>query len=65
MSEEIEITPQMIEAGAEALASRYFDLVDSCGYREIAQTVFAAMVAKIERLHREDDRNAQCSSEYR
>jgi hypothetical protein len=30
---EIEITPEMIEAGYEVLASRYFDLVDSFGYR--------------------------------
>ena len=58
MADEIEITSEMIEAGAEALASRYFDLVDSCGYPEIARTVFAAMAAKIETPHRGDDRSA-------
>jgi hypothetical protein len=50
----IEITLAMIEAGYEALASRYFDLVDSFGYREIARTVFEAMAAKIEKSHRGD-----------
>lgn len=44
---EVEITPEMIEAGVEALASRYFDLLDSYGYPEIARTVFEAMAAKI------------------
>lgn len=42
----MEITPEMVEAGAEALAGRYFDLVDSYEYPEIARTVFEAMLAK-------------------
>jgi hypothetical protein len=55
---EIEITPQMVEAGVDALASRYFDLVDSYGYPEIVRTVFGAMVAKIEKPRRGDDQIA-------
>ena len=55
---EIEITLEMIEAGVDALASRYFDLVDSYGYPEIVRTVFESMMAKIERPHRGDDRTA-------
>ena len=55
--DKFEITPQMIEAGAEALACRYFDLVDSCEYPAIARTVFEAMAVKIERPHHEGDRS--------
>lgn len=55
---EIEITPEMIEAGVDALASRYLDLLDSYGYPEIVRTVFEAMVAKIEKPHRGDDQIA-------
>ena len=56
--EEIEITPEMKRAGAEALASRYFDLVDSCEYREIARIVFEAMVAEMKKSHRGEGQTA-------
>jgi hypothetical protein len=52
----IEITPAMIAAGADALAARYFDLVDSYEYPEIAKTVFEAMVAEIGKPLRAIDR---------
>jgi hypothetical protein len=50
----IEISPAMMAAGAEALSSHYFDLVDSVGYPEIARTVFEAMVARIEKFRFSD-----------
>ena len=62
---EIEITPQMIEAGVEALAGRYFDLVDSYGYPEIAKTVFEAMVATSGKSLRVIDRSAEYRLECR
>ena len=40
----IEITPVMIEAGASALRRQNFDLVEPFESRQIAQTVFEAMV---------------------
>jgi hypothetical protein len=56
---EIEITPLMIEAGVEALAGRYFDLVDSYGYPEIAKIVFEAMAAVSGRFLRVVDQSAE------
>ena len=41
------ISPEMMAAGAEALSGRYFDLVDSREYPEIARIVFEAMEAKV------------------
>ena len=52
---EIEISPEMMAAGADALSSHYFDLVDSIGYPEIARSVFEAMAAKIESYKSEED----------
>lgn len=48
-----EITPEMIEAGVNALSENYFDLVDSFRYHEIAKTVFEAMAAKCKRFRHE------------
>ena len=56
---EIEITPRMIEAGVEALAGRYFDLLDSYGYHEIVKTVFEAMAAASEKPPHVVDRSAE------
>jgi hypothetical protein len=49
----------MIQAGVEALAGRYFDLVDSYGYPEIVKTVFEAMVATSGKSLRVVDRSAE------
>ncbi len=43
--DEIEVTPEMVEAGERALMRRYQDLCDGDEYREIARTVFLAMEA--------------------
>jgi hypothetical protein len=43
--DEVEITPEMIEAGADELAGHYLALVDASGYPEIARTVYEAMAA--------------------
>jgi hypothetical protein len=47
--DEIEITQAMIDAGADAMAGQFFDLLESIGYREIAGIVFEAMAAKSEK----------------
>jgi len=62
---EISLTPSMIEAGVDALASNYFDLIDSFGYHEIARTVFEAMAAKSETPLRVIDRSAEYRAECR
>ena len=42
---EIEVTPEMIEAGIDALASHYLNLSEGlAGFPEIVRTVFSAMV---------------------
>jgi hypothetical protein len=51
LNSEIQVTFEMIEAGADALSENYFNLVDSYGYPEIARIVFEAMAAKIEKSH--------------
>lgn len=60
-----EITPEMIDAGVNALSENYFDLVDSFRYHEIAKIVFEAMAAKCERFRREDHRSDEERPEYR
>jgi hypothetical protein len=44
-TDETEVTPEMIEAGACELAGHYLALVDASGYQEIARTVYEAMAA--------------------
>jgi len=50
---EIEITPEMIEAGERALNIRFFDLCAGIQYPQIAKTVFEAMLeARPERANK-------------
>ena len=56
---EIEITPEMIEAGHDALASHHLDLLNSYGYHEIVKTVLEAMLAASEKPPRVIDRSAE------
>jgi hypothetical protein len=49
LSTEIEITPEMIEAGEDAISARWGDFVSVSGYHlmdEVLRRVFLAMMAK-------------------
>lgn len=54
---EIEITPEMMEAGAQAMAENFLALCDGDEFPETARTVYEAMEACRRGLARKDRRN--------
>lgn len=56
---EVQVTPEMIEAGVTQLEYRYFDLCDGNEYHEIVRTVFLAMEEVRLRLNTKADRIAR------